>query len=341
MDTPSKQAASQVLSMTPSALIELFALDLRPVGEDMILYFHNGSNGLRGSVSFRGVSYVPLAINVTGFESSITGEPARPRLTMSNVGGFTSMLAISTSDLVGAILTRTKTWRAYLDDSPSASPVTLGDPDIYTVEQRVRETRLSVEFELSTPFDLDNVRFPIRKVVSGYCPFEYRGPDCNWAGRYCVNDSRGTIFSGALNFSGTWSNTSSYQSPMSVGFVDSGIYGVYECVSPSPITGDSFSPANTAAWVRRQRYRGEYTTSESYAKDDVVFLMFRDVPVYFIATWPGVMPPNVSPPNPTYWTSDTCLKFLRHCKLRFDPLDRKQSPLSYGGFPGTINVPQI
>lgn len=341
MDTPAIQAARQVLSLTPSALIELFSLDLRPVGEDTILYFHNGSNGLRGSVKFQGITYTPLAISVTGFEVSTTGEPARPKLTMSNIGSFTSMLSISTSDLVGAVLRRTKTWRAYLDDSPSASPVTLGDPDVYTVEQRTRETRLSVEFELSTPFDLDNVRFPIRKVVSGYCPFEYRGPDCNWAGRHCVSDSRGNLMSGASAFAGNWSNTAEYQSPMSVGYTDGGYYGIYECTSPTPISGVSFNPTNVAAWVRRQRHRGEYSSAEFYSKDDVVFVLFNNVPVYFIATWPGVMPPNVSPPNPTYWTSDTCLKFLRHCKLRFDPLNTKQTPLAYGGFPGTINVPQI
>lgn len=331
----------QVLSMTPSALIELYSLDLRPVGEDVILYFHNGTNGFRSSVSFQGVTYSPMAISVSGFDVSTTGEPSRPKLTMSNIGGFTSMLAIDTSDLVGAVLTRIKTWREYLDDSSTPSPVTLGDPDVYTIEQRVSETNVSVEFELTTPFDLDNVRFPIRKIVSGYCPFTYRGSDCNWSGRYCVTDSKGTLFSGAQNFQGTWTATASYQSPNTVGYTEGGIYGVYKCISETPITGLSLGPANINVWSRVQRYRGEYVLSESYAKDDVVYIMFQGSPVYFIAVWPGVLPLSTPPPNPSYWASDTCLKFLSSCKLRFDPLNKKQTPLSYGGFPGTINVPQI
>lgn len=340
MTTSQAQLAAQELqSLTPSAMLELYALDATAIGES-VLYFHTGASGLMRPITFQGITYQPTPISVTGFKITGTSEPPRPKMQIANIGGFVSLLSLSTDDLVGAKLTRLRTWARFLDGEPEAAPIYL-EEDVFFVERKVSETPTVVEFELATPVDMDGVTFPRRKVTSSYCPRDFRGVGCGFAGRYVITDTKGLFFDGAQNFAGEWSAFKSYKSPASVGFTDSD-YGVYVCLSSTDITGSANSPTNTTHWRRAQRYRGDYDAEvTSYVKNDVVRVVTNGRTIMFICTWEAAVPAGTNPlSNPYFWKAGICQKFLLSCQSHFDPL-RAGNPLPFGGFPGTVNLPTL
>lgn len=101
-------------SLQPSALIELFVLDTTSLGGTPV-YFHAGTNGLQQPIVWQGQTYQPYPIQVTGFELTGQGALPKPTMSVSNVGGLISALVMQYDDLVGAKLTRKRTFAQYLD----------------------------------------------------------------------------------------------------------------------------------------------------------------------------------------------------------------------------------
>lgn len=348
----------EVQKLNPSPIVELYELDLTNVGDDSILYFHNGTNGLTNQlaeVSFKGIRYVAMPISATGFEMSGTGEPPRPSLTIMNIGGFLSSLAIKTNDLVGAVFTRRRTFSRYLDGMPDAGPIEF-PPDIFVVEQKTQENRQIVKFELGTGFDLDGVFYPTRQITSGYCSHpHYRGPGCRFAENMVVTDSANRLVAGAGTdfktpcYKGSFLFGEAYLATNSVGYIDNGVFGVYVALSNPPV---GTLPSNATYWKRVQRFRGQYSSDAKstvegvdytdYVAGDVCYIVRNNVPVYAIVKpeVTGFVPCAFPLPNSKYWQADVCSKVLPACIYRFDPRG-VNSPLPFGGMPGTLNLPSV
>lgn len=348
----------EVQKLTPSPIVELYELDLTNVGDDSILYFHNGTNGLTNQlaeVSFKGIRYNAMPISVTGFEMSGTGEPPRPVLTIMNIGGFLSSLALKTNDLVGAKFTRRRTFAKYLDGMPDAAPIEFPE-DIFVVEQKTQENRQIVKFELGTGFDLDGVYYPTRQITSGYCSHpHYRGPGCRFAENMVVTDSANRLVQGAGSdyktpcFKGTFLPTTQYAIGDSVGYTDEGVYGVYVATVIPPI---GTLPVNLSYWKRVQRFRGQYSSAvvsnvdgidyTDYITGDVTYIIRNNVRVYGMVKPEigGFVPCAFPLPNSQYWVADVCSKVITACGYRFDP-KVVNNPLPFGGFPGTLNLPNV
>ena len=351
----------EVQKLTPSPVVELYELDLTKIGDDSILYFHNGTNGMTNrleEVSFKGIRYVALPIVVKGFEMSGTGEPPRPSLTIMNVGGFLSSLVLKTNDLVGATFTRRRTFAKYLDDMPEAKSLGYAPqypPDIFIVERKVRENRQTVEFELGTGFDLDGIRYPLRQIISGYCGHDYRGPGCRFAEPMVIADLKNRLQPGAGSdyktpcFKGPFVATKEYESANSVSYTVDGVRGIYVAKSNPPV---GTLPTNTTYWKQVQRYREKYSSEvestvegidyTDYVAGDVVFIDNDDFPVFCIVREEitGFVPCAFPPPNSLYWVTDVCVKLIHACSYRFDP-EGVNRPLPYGGFPGALSLPSV
>lgn len=106
-------------SLQPSALIELFVLDATVLGGTPV-YFHAGTNGLQQPIVWQGQTYQPYPIQVNGFELTGQGALPKPTMSVSNVGGLISALVMEYDDLVGAKLIRKRTFAQYLDAANSA-----------------------------------------------------------------------------------------------------------------------------------------------------------------------------------------------------------------------------
>lgn len=336
----SRLVYAEVSKLNPSSVVELFALDARNLGQD-VLYFHNGTNGLREAVSFQGIVYQPMPIAVRGMEQRATESQPRPTLTISNIGGFMSAMLLSSKDLVGAMFYRRRTFARYLDGQPEANAVEY-EPDIYFVERVLHENRVSVELELSTSLDLDGVTMPQRQVISSYCGHRhYRGGGCEFADLIAVADSSNLPMPGAERYWGLWNGNTNYTLGDTVSVFRDGYTVIAELLAPSATgaaNGPVLSPVN---WATRQRFRGTYSASiTDWAVGDTTLLVRGKAnAMAYMHTAPAAGQPAPVPPHPAYWRMDQCAKFLVACGMRFDPMKQGKT-LRYGGFIGVLSLPE-
>jgi lambda family phage minor tail protein L len=180
--------SSEIQSLSPSAVIELFVLDASAIGGD-IFRFHAGTNALRGKLIWQAKEYLPFPVQVSGFEFSGTGQLPRPKIVVANLTGVMTTLLLELDDLLGAKFTRKRTLAKFLDaanfpsgSNPTADPTAEFADDIFFVDRKISENRDIVEFELASSFDLQGVKLPRRQIIQNICPWKYRGAECGYTG---------------------------------------------------------------------------------------------------------------------------------------------------------------
>ena len=184
----SQAITSEIQKLAPSAVIELFVLDLSLFNEGVVR-FHAGTNELRRQVVWQGNTYEPFPIQAEGFEFNGNGQVPRPKLKVANVTGTITALILSYQDLVGAKVTRKRTLLKYLDAvnfpggvNALADP-TAAYPDELWIFDRVRSRDGEhVAWELVSPFDLEDVMLPARQVRNAICGSVYRSSECGYTG---------------------------------------------------------------------------------------------------------------------------------------------------------------
>ena len=178
---------SEVQKINPSAIIELFTLQLDSSlhGANTIYRFHAGSNlNANGQIVWAGNAYLRFPIQATGFAYQ-RGQIPRPKLVVSNALGTISAILLTVNqtttgnDLTGATVTRIRTMARFLDavNFPGNSNP-LGTPDptaefkrqIFTIDRKSTETREIVEFELAGAIDMAGVRAPKRQCTRALFP---------------------------------------------------------------------------------------------------------------------------------------------------------------------------
>ena len=171
---------SELQSISPSAIIELFTIELNTAlhGTNTIYRFHNGANlKANGEVVWSGNSYLRFPIQCSGFEFGSTGTLPRPTITVSNVlGTITAILNDINqntvgNDLNGAKFTRIRTLARFLDAvnfDNNTNPFGTPDPtaefpkEIYFLDRKATENRDYVTWEAQSALDLVNVKLPKR-----------------------------------------------------------------------------------------------------------------------------------------------------------------------------------
>ena len=178
---------SEVQKINPSAIIELFTLQLDNSlhGATTTYRFHSGSNlNANGEIVWAGNAYQRFPIEATGFAYQ-RGQIPRPKLVVSNALGTISAILLTVNqtttgnDLTGATVTRIRTMARFLDavNFPGSSNP-LGTPDptaefkrqIYVIDRKAAENREVVEFELAAPTDLAGVSIPQRQCTRATFP---------------------------------------------------------------------------------------------------------------------------------------------------------------------------
>ena len=188
---------SEVQKINPSAIIELFVLQLDtalhgantgiPISnnENNIYRFHSGSNlNTNGEIVWATKKYERFPIEATGFAYQ-RGQLPRPKLRVSNATGLISSILVSVNqvtagnDLTGSTFTRIRTMARFLDavNFPGNSNP-LGTPDptaefkrqVFIVDRKSTENREIVEFELAASTDMAGVRAPKRQCTRALFP---------------------------------------------------------------------------------------------------------------------------------------------------------------------------
>lgn len=179
---------AEIQSLQPTALIELFVIDMSSVGQGQ-LRFHPGTNALKSDVVWQGNTYIHLPVEADGFSAGSNGALPRPKIRLANIDGAFSATVAAYNDLINFKVTRKRTFLRYLDavNFPGGINAT-ADPnqsyldDIWFIDQKVSESRYLIEWELASAFDLIGVMLPGRQISQNSCPWTYRGADCGYTG---------------------------------------------------------------------------------------------------------------------------------------------------------------
>lgn len=166
-------------SPAPGKLVRLFKLDLTPLGGTPLFFTPDVNPG--GTVAFDGDTYTSVPITAEGFEVGTNGEQPRPTLRIGNVrqsstvlAGAMTALVIEYRNLLGAILTRLRTFAQHLDGAAEADPTAIIDAHVYRVVRKTRQNAVFVEWELANPLDHDAAVIPKRPILPDYCTAIYR-----------------------------------------------------------------------------------------------------------------------------------------------------------------------
>lgn len=108
---------TDIQSLSPSALIELFVLDMsQSTGVvNNFLYFHAGTNQVSGDIVWQGNTYIHLPIEAEGFSAGSNGSLPRPKIRLANIDGAFSQTLANYDDLIGCKISRKRTFAKYLD----------------------------------------------------------------------------------------------------------------------------------------------------------------------------------------------------------------------------------
>lgn len=189
--------SEEIQKLSPSAIIELFEIDLTDLGGDTY-YFHAGTNQLNANVVWQGVTYTRFPVEVDGFNFNINGQAPRPTLRVSNLFGTITSLLLAYGDMLGAKVTRKRTLKKFLDSvnfiggvNPTEDDTAEFNDDIFYIDRKANENKNIVEFELAPLTDVQGVRIPLRQIIQNICSWKYRSTECSYTGTnyFDTNDS--------------------------------------------------------------------------------------------------------------------------------------------------------
>lgn len=332
MDTTTAKASSrkinrEIFSLNPSALIMLFEIDISDIAFDLglideivgstntIFRFHNNVKLGNSNIYWQGNNYIAAPIKSDGFEFNGRGVLPTPKLSitvddtnLSIIGTFKDKIS-ELGDLVGAKVTRIRTFAKYLDNKNFLDEVTPDgfepDPnaefprDIYYIDRKSNENKFAMEFELGSVLDVEGLRLPGRTVLRNKCTHTYRGPGCFYEDSARRNeDVHGKATESTLPF----------KAPPVANDKDELIKDIVQTAIVD---------------------RGEYEPNRLYSKGDSVYFEKNGIKHYFVAKADN---PPVGPPNLSYWVADQCSKLFGGCRLRHGFIGNGYLPI--GAFPG-------
>lgn len=154
------------------AIVDLFTLDGTDIGAP-ILRWVAGSLG-DALIYYQGNAYTPTPVQAEGFEWNGRGSLPQPKIRVGNVFGAITAMNIAYADMVGATVTRLRTFKKNLDGQTEADPESHWPPEIYRVERKSAQNHLMVEWELSAAIDQEGKMLPGRQCIRDTCMWAYR-----------------------------------------------------------------------------------------------------------------------------------------------------------------------
>lgn len=178
---------SDLATLSHDAVVDLFTIDLNPIGVDQVFYFCNYGNPDGSNLSWGGQEYETFPIKIEGEGALSTGDPPRPRLTIGNilVSNVIASYLRQYDDLADARVTRHTTYKKHLDGQESPNGNASFPMGLYQVAQKTSESKLEIILELE-PLGFGNAEIPKRKLTYG-CSWTYRSVECEYNGAPVAN----------------------------------------------------------------------------------------------------------------------------------------------------------
>lgn len=161
-----------IQSLAPGDLVELFILDATVLGGPAYHFTNSVNNG--APVVFNGVTFTPIDMESEGWEWNGEGSLPRPKLRISNATRAIGAVIITFQDLLGAKVTRIRTFRQFLDGETEADPEATFPIDVYLINQKTAHNKIFVEWELAAAMDQQGRQLPGRQCLRNACTHFYR-----------------------------------------------------------------------------------------------------------------------------------------------------------------------
>jgi lambda family phage minor tail protein L len=154
-------------SMTPGDYVELFEIDTTVIGgSDVFRFIPHRFETPDVQVQWKGQTFILFPVEADGFETSATGQaPPQPTLRVANVNKFILAAVLELGDIIGAKVTRWRTYARFLDNGETPDPSAHYAPDIYYIQQKSGHNREGFEFTLSSALDLPGIKLPRRQIL--------------------------------------------------------------------------------------------------------------------------------------------------------------------------------
>ena len=378
-----KKLNSEATDLEPTALVQLFEIDVSEIlfGERLeknlsynaqnvngqgqgfdvrdpqynIFRFHNSVKLLQNDIYFQGNLYHALPIAAEGFETNSRGQAATPKLAISvrdqDVQALKTLkaLMVDLEDLVGAKVTRIRTFAKFLDErnwykpafdsngnytgseldsngnkiplyaqlpkEVDPDPNSYFTPDVYFVDRKSTQTNTVIELELASVINFEQLKLPHRILNVNRCPWSYRGEGCCYEYQARAESQGFGIHDGA--------EMPTYAPPVA----DENNQKISEVIV-------GYNPSANAESITVSQWKED----TPYVTGDIVYVTVSKVNYYFIAK--SDVPKNQPPPNKIFWISDQCSKTVEGCKLRWGvgspggSYSSRENNLPFGGFPG-------
>jgi lambda family phage minor tail protein L len=293
--------ARSLLDFQPTAILEFFRIYPDTINKPTTyIPIHNGSV-FENNLYWQNIQYIPVPFESEGFEINGNGQLARPKIRIANKDYLITSLLQNNKDFKNAKFVRKRTFLKYIDDLNFDGGNPFGSQDYtaeisneeYLIGQKTTENKYYVEFELTSPLDLENFEVNHRKILAKYCYWQYRGQGCNYKG-LPIEREDGTPF---VNSAGT-------------------------NIAPENVPLNGLDSNPNYAWSPTKTYN---QGNIAYLENPKVILsaeLETNLRPTTMKNWyvcvknstKGEHPES----NPTYWQKDGCTKKISACKLRFN-----------------------
>jgi lambda family phage minor tail protein L len=166
--------AQTINTLELGAKVDLYELDLTPCGYDVQFYWTPSVKDGSRSLFQGGIEYVPRGVSIGKIGKTSQDQPPEPVLTIGNVDKGGNALLKQYGDLMGAKVTRRRTFAQFLDDGAYPDPNARLMDEIWYIEQKTLSNRTIIQFALKSTIDLDGTQIPNRRVLKNQCTRVYR-----------------------------------------------------------------------------------------------------------------------------------------------------------------------
>lgn len=164
--------ASDVQEPSLGKLVTLFKIDCTGLGGTTYYFVPATISG--STVYFNSIEYLPINIEATGFEYVSKGQLPKPEIILTNASRTMASAIIEYDDLLGAVVTRRRTFEKYLDGQAEADPMAKFPDDIYVIERKALHSKNLIKWELSAYMDFEGKFLPNRQILRDTCIWRYR-----------------------------------------------------------------------------------------------------------------------------------------------------------------------
>jgi lambda family phage minor tail protein L len=151
-----------IYALSKPEIIDLYALDLSPIGAAIILRFFDQEYSDGSPAAYQGNEYTPYPITASGFELRQAGALPSPEIRVSNALGALSLLIVQNGGLEGARIRRIRIWENNLAGQSAAGAPPLQEQSWDVA--RTSESQAAVTLFLKHPLDKAGAKVPRRRM---------------------------------------------------------------------------------------------------------------------------------------------------------------------------------